>query len=130
MNLPELSVNRPVTVTMAILIIMVLGAVSFGRLGLDFFPDLEFPEVVVITTYTGASPEEMETLITRPLEEAVATVSGVSGAFISTGAALGPAIAGYIFDATQSYQAAFTIFAAASILAIFAIKFAKPPKKE
>ena len=78
MNLPELSVRRPVTVTMIILIIMVLGVVSFTRLGLDFFPDLEFPEVLVLTTYEGASPEEMETLITRPLEESVATVSGVT----------------------------------------------------
>jgi len=57
------------------------------------------------------------------------TVAGVSGAFVSGGAALGPAIAGFIFDATQSYQAAFTIFAVASLIAIFAIIFAKPPKK-
>jgi MFS family permease len=58
-----------------------------------------------------------------------ATVTGVSGAFINAGAALGPVIAGFIYDITQSYQAAFTIFAAASMLAIFAIVFAKPPKK-
>ena len=77
MNLPEISVNRPVTVTMIILIFMVLGLVSFTRLGLDFFPDLQYPEVTVITTYPGASSEEIETLITRPLEESVATVSGV-----------------------------------------------------
>ncbi len=77
MNLPEFSVNKPVTITMIILIMMVLGIVSFVRLGLDFFPDLQFPEVAVITTYPGASPEEIETLITRPLEESVSTVSGV-----------------------------------------------------
>lgn len=77
MNLSDFSVNKPVTITMIILIMMVLGVVSFVRLGLDFFPDLQFPEVAVITTYPGASPEEIETLITRPLEESVATVSGV-----------------------------------------------------
>ncbi len=77
MNLPEISVKRPITVSMIILIIMVLGLVSFTRLGLDFFPDLQFPEVSVITTYPGTSSEEIETLVTRPLEEAVATVSGV-----------------------------------------------------
>lgn len=77
MNLPELSVKRPVAVSMIILILMVLGFISFTRLGLDFFPDLQFPEVAVITTYPGASSEEIETLITRPLEESVATVSGV-----------------------------------------------------
>jgi len=77
MTLPELSVKRPVAVSMIILIVMVLGVISLTRLGLDFFPDLQFPEVAVITTYPGASSEEMETLITRPLEESVSTVSGV-----------------------------------------------------
>jgi len=77
MNLPEISVRRPITVTMIILIIMVLGLVSFYRLGLDFFPDLQYPEISVISLYPGASSEEVETLITRPLEEAIATVSGV-----------------------------------------------------
>jgi len=56
-----------------------------------------------------------------------ATVSGMAGVFISAGAAMGPAIAGFIFDATQSYRIAFSIFAAASTLAIFAIAFAKTP---
>jgi len=59
-----------------------------------------------------------------------ATVTGMSGIFISAGAALGPAIAGFIFDITQSYQTAFTIFAAASILAIVAIVFAKTPERK
>ena len=77
MNLPELSVKRPVAITMVALIMMVLGAVAFERLGLDFFPDLQFPEVNVITTYPGASSAEVETLITKPLEESVATVAGV-----------------------------------------------------
>ena len=77
MNLPELSVKRPVAITMVALILMVLGAVAFERLGLDFFPDLQFPEVNVITTYPGASSAEVETLITKPLEESVATVAGV-----------------------------------------------------
>ena len=69
MNLPEISVKRPVAISMVALILMVLGAVAYERLGLDFFPDLQFPEVNAITTYPGASSEEMETLITKPLEE-------------------------------------------------------------
>ncbi len=77
MNLTEISIRRPVTATMIMLIMMVLGMVSFDRLGLDFFPDLQYPEVAIITTYPGASSEEIETLITRPLEETAATVSGV-----------------------------------------------------
>src|SRR5210317_1055702 len=77
MNLPEISVERPVAISMVALIMMVLGLVAFERLGLDFFPDLQFPEVNAITTYPGASSEEVETLITKPLEESVATVAGV-----------------------------------------------------
>ena len=57
-----------------------------------------------------------------------ATVSGMAGVFVSSGAAVGPMLAGFIYDATQSYRTAFIIFAGVSILAIFAIIFAKPPK--
>ena len=56
-----------------------------------------------------------------------ATVSGVAGLFTMSGAAFGPAIAGFIYDATRSYQLAFTIFAALSTIAIFVILFARPP---
>ena len=77
MNLPEISVRRPVAATMIMLIIMVLGAVSLTRLGLDFFPDMQFPQVSVVATYPGASSDEVETIITRPLEESTATVAGV-----------------------------------------------------
>ena len=56
-----------------------------------------------------------------------ATVSGLAGVFVQVGAAIGPTIAGVIYDATRSYRIAFAIFAAASVVAIFAIVFAKPP---
>jgi MFS family permease len=58
-----------------------------------------------------------------------ATVSGLAGVFVQVGAAIGPTIAGVIYDATKSYRIAFTIFAGASALAIFAIIFAKPPAR-
>jgi MFS family permease len=58
-----------------------------------------------------------------------ATVSGLAGVFVQVGAAIGPTIAGLIYDATESYRIAFMIFAAASGLAIFAIIFATPPAK-
>ena len=57
-----------------------------------------------------------------------ATVSGLAGVFTLSGAAFGPSIAGFIFDATGSYQTAFTIFAAMSVVAILVIYFAKPPE--
>ena len=77
MKIFDFSVNRPVAVTMIILIAILLGAVSFGRLGLDLFPEMELPMLVVSTTYSGAGPEEIEEQVTRVLEGAIGTVSGV-----------------------------------------------------
>jgi len=77
MKLPEFSVNRKVTTAMLAMILVVLGLLSFTRLGLDFFPDLEFPTVSIITTYTGVSSEDMENTITRPLEQVINSVSRV-----------------------------------------------------
>ena len=76
-NLPDISIRRPITTTMMILIITVLGFVTLSRIGIDFFPDLQFPEVTVLTTYPGASSHEIETIVTRPLEESVAAAEGV-----------------------------------------------------
>ncbi|MCK4337940.1 MAG: efflux RND transporter permease subunit, partial [Candidatus Aminicenantes bacterium] len=77
MKIPEFSVNRRVTTAMLAMILVVLGGLAFTRLGLDFFPDLEFPTVSVITTYSGASSEDIENTITRPLEQVINSVSRV-----------------------------------------------------
>jgi len=77
MRLPEFSVKKKVTTSMMAMILVVLGAISFTRLGLDFFPDLEFPTVSVITSYTGASSTDIENVLTRPLEQVVSSVNGV-----------------------------------------------------
>jgi HAE1 family hydrophobic/amphiphilic exporter-1 len=77
MNLPEFSVKRRITITMLILIITLFGLVSFSGLGLDLLPELEFPFVSVVTTYEGVGSEEIETLITKPIEESVSTVEGI-----------------------------------------------------
>ncbi len=77
MKLPEFSVKRKVTASMMAMILVVLGLISFTRLGLDFFPDLEFPTVSVITTYSGVSSEDIENVLTRPLEQTVSSVNRV-----------------------------------------------------
>lgn len=77
MKLPEFSVKRKVTASMIAMILVVIGLIAFSRLGLDFFPDLEYPTVSVITTYRGASSEDIEKTITQPLEQVVSSVSGV-----------------------------------------------------
>ncbi len=77
MKLAQLSVNRPVTTAMIFIAMVVLGLVSMSLLGLDLLPDLEIPAVSILTTYEGAGPEEVETLITEPMEDSLSTISGV-----------------------------------------------------
>ncbi|MFQ5867497.1 MAG: efflux RND transporter permease subunit [bacterium] len=77
MKLPEFSVERPVTITMLILIVVVVGAISLSNLGLDLMPDITYPVMSVVTSYEGVASEEMENLVTKPIEEVVATVKNV-----------------------------------------------------
>lgn len=77
MRLPGFSVRRPVFTTMVTLIVVTLGAVSLSRLRVDLLPTVELPTLSVETEYEGASPEVMERLVTRIVEEIVATVPGV-----------------------------------------------------
>ena len=75
--LAAISVKRPVFATVLILSLTVVGAFSFTRLGLDRFPKVDFPTVVVTTRLPGAAPEQIETEITDKIEEAVNTISGI-----------------------------------------------------
>jgi hydrophobe/amphiphile efflux-1 (HAE1) family protein len=77
MWISDTSIRRPVFATMVILSFMVLGVVSLTRLGIDLFPEVNFPFVNISVVYPGASPEEVETLVTRPIEDAVAGINGV-----------------------------------------------------
>ena len=77
MNLPHVSVRRPVFTSMVVLIAVTLGVVSLGRLQIDLLPDVELPTLTVSTSYDGASPEVMERLVTSVMEEIISTVPGV-----------------------------------------------------
>jgi hydrophobic/amphiphilic exporter-1 (mainly G- bacteria), HAE1 family len=77
MNLPEFSVNRRVTISMMIMIILLFGIISFFQLGLDLMPEMEFPMLTVMTKYEGVAAEDVEQLVTRPLEEVVSRIKGV-----------------------------------------------------
>lgn len=77
MKLSDLAISRPVAVLMLILAIIVLGAVSFTRLTIDLLPNIKIPVAIAFTSYSGSGPQEIESIITRPLEEAIATVSNI-----------------------------------------------------
>ncbi len=76
-KLAEICVGRPVFAVMLILALTVVGGVSYTKLGIDRFPDVDMPIVSVRTTLIGASPEEIESSVTRRIEDAVATVEGI-----------------------------------------------------
>ncbi|MDD3725940.1 MAG: efflux RND transporter permease subunit, partial [Candidatus Ratteibacteria bacterium] len=77
MSIPEIGVKKPVTTAMIFIGILILGTVSLTRLGLDLLPDIEIPSIMVLTTYKGAGPEEVEERITRVAEEQLATVDNL-----------------------------------------------------
>jgi HAE1 family hydrophobic/amphiphilic exporter-1 len=77
MFLPEISIKRPVFVTMIGVALIVFGIVAFPRLALDLFPKVDFPVVNITTKLVGASPEIMEVDVTDTIEEAVNTINGV-----------------------------------------------------
>ena len=77
MSLPEFSIHRPVTVLMGCCVAVLLGVISFLEIPVDLMPETEYPTITINATYPGVAPAEMETLVARPLEEAVAAAPGV-----------------------------------------------------
>ncbi len=75
--LADLCVRRPVFATMFVGVLVVLGWFSYMRLGVDLFPKVDMPTVMVTTFLPGAAPEETEARVTKPLEEVINTVSGI-----------------------------------------------------
>ena len=77
MWITRISINNPVFATMMMAALLVLGLFSYQRLNVDQFPDVSFPIVVIQTEYPGASPETVESDITRTIERSINTVSGI-----------------------------------------------------
>ncbi len=77
MSLPEFSIHRSVTVLMGCLIAMLLGGIAFMRIPVDLMPETEYPTISINVSYEGVAPEEMETLVSRPLEQVLAAAPGL-----------------------------------------------------
>ncbi|MBX6313541.1 MAG: efflux RND transporter permease subunit [Isosphaeraceae bacterium] len=77
MTISDVCIKRPVFTWVLVAIPVVLGLVSYGRLGVDLFPDVDFPVCTVTTSLQGASVEEMETSVTKPIEDIINTISGI-----------------------------------------------------
>ena len=77
MSLPEFSIKRPVTVLMAVMVCLLLGFIAFTEIPVDLMPEVNYPTLSVTTDYEGVGPEEIETLISRPMEQIVSAAPGV-----------------------------------------------------
>ncbi|MBC7397662.1 MAG: efflux RND transporter permease subunit, partial [Bdellovibrionales bacterium] len=77
MNLADLAIKRPTFITCIIILMVSIGLICMNKLGVDLFPDVTLPIVTVTTVYPGAAPNEVETLVSRPLEDEISTLSGI-----------------------------------------------------
>lgn len=77
MSIPRLAIERPVTMFMISMVIILLGGISLTRLPVDLMPDTQMPTITVRVNYSGVGPLEMEELVTRPIEQAVSAVAGL-----------------------------------------------------
>jgi len=77
MNFSELFIRRPVTTTMLMTLLIILGMMGFSKISMDLFPDVDFPVVVVSTVYPGAAPAEVEELLSKPIEEVISSINGL-----------------------------------------------------
>ena len=77
MKITQISIQRPITIFMFYLAVVLLGFVSLRQLSVDLLPNISYPRLSVMTQYPGGAPEEMETLITAPLEAAVSRIPGL-----------------------------------------------------
>lgn len=77
MKLTKFALDRPVTVLMAFLAVVLIGLISWQRLSLDLLPSMNYPQITILTTYENVAPPEIESLLSKPIEEAVGTVQGV-----------------------------------------------------
>jgi HAE1 family hydrophobic/amphiphilic exporter-1 len=74
MKIADVSIKQPVFITMVMALIVVLGLVSYTRLGVDLMPDVTLPIVAVTTPYPGVGPEEVEQQVTKPIEDVLSSI--------------------------------------------------------
>ena len=77
MTLADLSVKRPTFISCIVLLMLAVGAFSITKLGVDLFPEVNFPVIFVSTPYQGAGPSEIETLVSKPIEDELSTLQGI-----------------------------------------------------
>jgi len=78
MNLAQLSIKRPIFITCIVVLSLILGGVSLKKMSVDLFPDVTFPVIFIQVLYPGASPQDVEKLVAKPIEEELGSISGLN----------------------------------------------------
>jgi hydrophobic/amphiphilic exporter-1 (mainly G- bacteria), HAE1 family len=105
MKIAEISIRRPITVGMVTVAVLMFGLVAFGRLPLNLLPDISYPSLTVETKYPQAAPNEVENLITKPIEEVVAVVSGGQRMFSRSRAGVSEVTMEFGWDTNMDFAA-------------------------
>lgn len=84
MKLAKLAIQQPVFISMVLLALTLIGALSYFRMGVDLLPDISYPTVTVTISFPGASPDEVETLVTKRVEQSISTLNGIDGVSASS----------------------------------------------
>jgi len=92
-NISEIAIKRPVSTIMLIFTMIVMGIISYGKLSVELFPNVSFPIVAITTNYQGASSQEVETLVSKPIEDAISSINGIEHIRSSSGSGFSSVIA-------------------------------------
>jgi hydrophobic/amphiphilic exporter-1 (mainly G- bacteria), HAE1 family len=105
MKLAEISIRRPITIGMVTVAVLMFGMVAFQRLPVSLLPDISYPSLTVETKYSQAAPNEVENLVSKPIEEAVAVVSGVQRIYSRSRAGVSEVIMEFGWDTNMDFAA-------------------------
>src|ERR1700733_12865023 len=98
MALWDVCIKRPIFTAMLVTAPLVLGLASYSRLGVDLYPNVDLPIISITTTLRGASVEEMETSVTKPIEEIVNTISGIDELRSTTKEGFSQVVVGFVLE--------------------------------
>ena len=105
MSLAEFSVRKPVTIMMIFSGMIFLGLVCVSKLPQELLPEISYPQLTVVTTYANAAPEEVETLITKVIEESIATVRNLTRVHSSSKEGISLVTAEFSWDTNMDFAA-------------------------
>ena len=98
MRIADISIKQPVFITMIIVAMVVVGGLSYSRLGVDLMPDVSLPYVAVSIANPGVGPEEMETQVTKPIEDALSTINGIDKVTSTSSEGISVILAAFVLE--------------------------------